>query len=171
MFPAPFRPVAEGGRDVGRSVVSNSGMVRNLFDGAMPRVLFGTNFACIQGQAVPRDGQVENIDPDFLKLGKVYDGVRMIKQLLVDIDERYPKTEYLGFIRRDDSCDATWTCLKYMERALPRLGYKASFVDLSLPKAANGDENLVPDGFNNMNFNAKTLAKNLILNVNLLNFI
>ena len=118
-----------------------------------------TNFACIKGQAVPNDGVVENVDPDFLKLGKSYDGIRMVKQLLVDIDERYPKTEYLGIIRRDDACDAAWTCLKYMERALPRLGYKASFVDLSLPKAANGDESLVPDGFNNMNFNAKNLAK------------
>ena len=118
-------------------------------------ILDFTNFNCLKGMApVPADQPEAANDPDGLKMAKALAGLNMIKRVIRDADIRYPHMQYLGIVRRDDADDALWMAQRFLERALPRMNFNASFVDLTLPKSAGGDENVVPPGFE-LNFNAK----------------
>ena len=103
-------------------------------------------FACLQGQvAAPLDDP--NKAPDSLIGARAFEGVELLKALLTALSEFYPSLEKVGLIRREDGDDACWVAMQFLPRAAKRLGFTLNIVDVSLPKAANGDLTAVVPAF------------------------
>ena len=103
-------------------------------------------YQCLAGKdKAPLDEP--NRAPDLLIGAKAFQAVEKLKAFVSALAEFYPGLEKVGLVRRDDGDDACWTAMRFLPRATKRLGLTLNVVDVSMPKAANGDIMAIPPGF------------------------
>ena len=103
-------------------------------------------FDCLKGKAnAPLDNP--NKAPDLLIGEKAFQGVEALKTLLTALSEFYPSLQKVGLIRREDGDDACWVAMQFLPRAAKRLGFTLNVLDVSMPRAANGDLTAIVPAF------------------------